>query len=179
MIIGLVGQPSSGKDTVVEFLIKKHGFKHVSSGDIIRKFIAENNLGEPTRELMQKTGNELRTKHGGEVLVQMALKENVERLAISGLRAIPEIEAVKNAGGEIWAVEAPIESRYQWALARGRVGEDVSFEEFKRIELAEAKNTDKNAQNVEEVVKMADKRIVNDGTVEELESKVDLSIKAV
>lgn len=174
IIIGLVGQKSSGKDTVAAYLEEKYGFKHVSSGDIIREYVTKNQLGDPkVRDVLIKVGNQLRKERGGDVLVKVALEDDIEKLVISGLRAVTEIEAITAAGGEVWVVEAPIELRFEWAKLRGRIGENVSFEEFVEAEEKENINLDKNTQNIMLVVEMADKVILNNGTLADLEKKVD------
>ena len=171
--IGIVGYGSVGKDTVARYLVDKYSFVHISSGDLIRKYMVDNNLGVLTREAMQKVANELREKFGASYLVEQALAHNYDRVVVSGLRAIPEAEYLKERGGIIVALSAPLEVRYAWALRRKRVGDIGSIEEFKLIQEKEALNPNKNNQNIQKVIEMADEHIVNDDTETALQSKID------
>lgn len=172
-IVGLVGRASSGKDTVAEYLVEKYGFVHFSSGDLIRKYVADHKLGNPDRELLIRVGNEMRARFGGGVLVKMALKEPGEKKVISGLRALPEIDELKKAGGELWAVEAPMEKRYRWGVERGRIGDGVSLDDFRKLEELGEVSTDPNGQNLRLAIEMADKRLNNNGDLHELQKQVD------
>ena len=172
-IIGLVGHPSCGKDTVAEFLVTQFGFKHISTGDTVRQHITSNNLGGLDRPNMQAVANQLRAEYGAGTLAEMALKTAGNRLAISGLRTIAEAEKVKQAGGKIVCITAPIKLRYERAKARGRVGEDIDLEKFAEIESRESHSSDPNGQNTEGVIALADYTIQNVGTLAQLHSQVE------
>ncbi len=173
VIIGLVGHPSCGKDTVANYLTEKYNFTHVSTGDLVRKYISEQNLGEPTRQLMSTVSAQVRKDNGGDFFINQGLNDPSPRLTISGMRAVAEVEAVKKAGGLLLAITAPLEVRYQRALARGRVGEDITFEQFKIADAKDSQSNDPNAQNVNAVVARADATLTNTGTLEELHTQVD------
>lgn len=181
MKIAFVGPAAVGKDVVSEYLSEKYSLKHISSGDIIREYILKNNLGELNRKNLQLTGNKLRKERGGDVLVKIALensdKDGANGLILSGLRAIDEVETFKKLGGTVIGITAPIEQRYNLTKKRGRIGENISFDDFKKIEDEEDLNSDRNGQNVSRVVSMADITIVNDGTLEELFGKIESIIK--
>ena len=168
MKLAFVGQPAVGKDALAIHIEKKFNLTHVSSGDIIRDYVRKNNLGELDRKNLQIIGNKLRTERGGDVLVRMALEQNPDNVVISGLRAIDEVETFKRLGGTIIVVTAPIEKRFEWAKARGRIDDNTSFEDFKKIEDDEKVNIDRNGQNVDKVIAMADIEIVNNGSLEDL-----------
>lgn len=173
MKLAFVGQPVGGKDTASEYVAEKYNLTHISSGDLVREYIKENNLGTLERKNVQKYAIELRTKYGGDYLVRLALEKNPDNVIISGLRAIDEVETFKNLGGKIISVTAPIESRYEWSKKRGRIDDKTTFEEFKKIEEEENSNTDRMSQNVNAVVKMAEIEISNNGTKEDLYRKCD------
>lgn len=170
IIIGLVGYPASGKDTAALWLSEQHNFKHVSTGDMIREFVRENDLGEPTRELLQKTANELRSIHGAGFFAGEAIRKNKNqgKLIVSGIRTIGEVNEIKNLDGIIIAVDVPQRVRFERAQSRASARDNRDFEAFKAIEDREAQNTDPNAQNVQAVINIADYKILNEGTVEEL-----------
>jgi len=174
IILGLVGQPSGGKDTAAAYLIDKYGFVLVSTSDMIRDYIAKNNLGEPIRTLMQEVANKLRLENGPDYFVQLGLKTVGNKLVFTGMRNPSEVATLKKVGATIIEISAPIEVRYQRAIARKRVGENVSLEDFRRIEEKEFESTDPNNQNTGAVLKMADHTIINDGSLEELYQYLDL-----
>ncbi len=173
MKLGVVGHPSSGKDTFAIYLKDHYGFTHISTGDFIRFYVLENNLGEPTRPLLQQTGNFLREKYGPDHLMKLALKSQVERIVISGLRNTAEAEALKKGGGKLVVVSVPIEQRYKWAVARGRPGDNLTFEEFKKQQEVEGQSNDPNGLNVNAVIKMADYVVDNYSNITEFHKKID------
>ena len=179
-ILALVGHPSVGKDTVAEYLVSTRGYAHVSTSDIIRQYVAENNLGEPTRELLQKTGKFLRDEHGGDFLVRSGIERAAGTPTIfSGLRTLAELEAVKTAGGICLAITADAKIRFHRCMDRGRLVEGMTFETFMTEEERERANPDPNAQNVVAVVEASDVLVSNDGTIEDLFEKVDRTLDAV
>ncbi len=179
MKIAFVGPAAVGKDAVSNYIAKKCNLTHISSGDIVRNYIKENNLGELDRKNLQKTANKLRNEQGGDILVKIALEKNPKDVIISGLRAIDEVDTFEKLGGRVIAITAPLEKRYELAKMRGRIGEDISFEAFKKIEDEEYKSQDRNGQNVSEVVGMADIEVVNDGTLQELFDKCEKIVRSL
>jgi len=173
MKLAFVGPPAVGKDAIANYIEQKYNITHISSGDIIRDYVKSNNLGELTRENLQKVGNALRAEKGGDVLVRIAFEKAQGDLIISGLRAIGEVETFKKLGGIVISISAPLETRYEFAKVRRRISDNVTFEEFKEIEESEKTNTDENGQNVDKVVSMADYEIVNNGSLEDLFIKCD------
>ena len=84
-----------------------------------------------------------------------------------------EAESIKKHGGILIAVTAPRALRYERAKARGRIGDDVSFEQFSAIEEKEANGKDPSAHNVDGVIAMADYSIENTGTLPDLYKKTE------
>lgn len=74
MVIVLLGAPGSGKGTLSNFLVKKHQFKHISTGDLFRKNIAENTLlGQKIKQIVT-TGALVHDDITNEVMKQEILK---------------------------------------------------------------------------------------------------------
>ncbi len=97
-IIGLVGLPGAGKTTVTEFL-EKHGFVRVILSDIIRDELKQRGIVEPSREILQNTGNEMRRMYGPDVLGKRAIKQlrsmGGNKFVIDGIRNNSEIIYLK------------------------------------------------------------------------------------
>ena len=170
-IIGIVGQPLAGKDSVAAIL-EGHGYTHVSTADMVRDYIREHNLGEPTRPLVRDTANALRAEHGGDYLVRLALQKYPEQVAISAIRAVNEAKCLQAEGGRLVWVEAPQKLRFARLRSRGRVGDDVTLEEFTAQEERETTNPDPNAQSVSSLRPLADLVIENTGDFESLRERV-------
>ncbi len=71
------------------------------------------------------------------------------------------------------AVDAPIETRYTWGKERGRIGDEVSFEQFVKTEEEREKSSKFGKLNTDKVIEMADFILTNDGTKEDLYKKID------
>ncbi|MCX7778972.1 MAG: AAA family ATPase [Patescibacteria group bacterium] len=173
LILGITGTFSSGKDTVANYLEKK-GFFHLSLADLVREECQKKNCYY-SRDDLVKEANELRKKYGPGILAKMALERirDKEKIVISSIRNPGEIEELKKEGRFfLLALEAPIELRYERAKKRGKIDDAVSFEKFKRQEELERKGNEFQ-QQLDQVISLADFRIVNDSSLEELYKKVE------
>ena len=159
--IGLIGRAVSGKDTVGKYLVENYGFTSVVTGQLVRDYIAEHNLGEPTRPLMVEVANAVRAKYGADYFLQKALSTETDRLLIDGLRATGEVDFARDAGCIIIAVDAPIEKRYDWSRGRGRVSDEVTFEAFVMQEESDSKSNSSVGQNLDAIIEGADYSINN------------------
>ncbi len=176
LIIGITGQPSSGKDTVAEYLASK-GFAHVSSSDKIREEMRKVGL-TTERENVSNFVIEKRKERGNGYLAEQISDAIIGDTVVSGLRNTAEIEIFRKRFGKeflLIAVDAPIETRFRWAKDRGRIGDNISFEQFKKEE--EKERAGSSFHEVDHVIKLADHLIFNDGTKEELLKKVDSCLR--
>jgi hypothetical protein len=136
MIIGLSGVARSGKDTIANYLIEKHGFTRVSFADSIREALVKLNpsidvdgysmklahavhilgwerlkeVSQDIRGLMQRMGTEVgREMFGENVWAEVAFRaiKPDARVVISDLRYPNEAAAITSASGEIWRIERP------------------------------------------------------------------------
>lgn len=173
MKIAFVGPAAVGKDVASEYIAKKFNLAHIPTGDIVRDYVTKNNLGTLDRANVRIIAKKMRDEQGGDILVKIALEKNPDNVVLSGLRAVDEIHTLKSVGGKIIALNAPMEKRYEWAKIRGRIGDHISFEDFKAIEEKEYADKDKNSQNVAPVMALADFEIMNDSDLESLFKKLD------
>lgn len=180
-IIGLAGSHASGKDTVARYLVEKHGFFHVSTGDIFREE-AMKRYGSIERPVLYKTANEIREASGHDAVSHMALdrfekvKNQYQGLVVSGFRAVAEAQVIKDAGGTLIFTNASEQVRYERLKERARVEEgSLSFEEFKERENAENGGVDP-AFDISAIKNIADFVIMNDGSAEELLHEIDKAL---
>lgn len=175
-IIGLAGTLASGKDTVGLLLEEKYGFMHVSTSDMLRA-AKKKEFGDSPKALLLRGdpfANELRTKRGPGVLVELAIEE-YERLkndfpgglVATAIRSIGEVEAIHKAGGVMIFVDADPRIRYERTLSRKRDANehDSSFEDFMAMEQSEKPDSkeDKTIQNLSAMKEMADIHLENNG----------------
>jgi len=163
MIIGVTGWFASGKDTVCEYLEKK-GFKKISLSDIIREYLAKEDL-EPTRDNLRKAGNQLREKFGSNYLAKEAL-QRIEKdhkhnnFVIPSVRLPAETKTLRESPDfQLWEVYVPAKIRYQRLKKRARTADEknLTFTDFLQKESAE-KSDDPNHQQLDKVIQMADAR---------------------
>lgn len=177
-LIGLVGKACSGKDTVAHYLVEKHGFLHVSTGDFIRSYVLEHALGEPTRDVLRQVGNKLRAQYGPDYFVRLAMQQATPFTVVSGIRAVAEAEALLEQG-TILLVEAPIMLRYNRTVQRGRESDHISFETFVAQEKAEDNNPDPAAQNIMACMKLATHKLSNTGDLDILKGQIDMAMRVL
>ena len=135
-LIGISGTFASGKDTIAEFLVRDFGFTHVSTGDMVRK-VAREKYGSIERPVLHQTATELRYANGAGALVLEALKEP-RPLVITGIRTLGEAKTLKENGGVLLFVDAPVEVRYERVKSRARDSEtELTLDEFKANEVKE------------------------------------------
>lgn len=161
VVVCVVGQPGSGKDTLADFLVKKKNFWHVSTGNIIREEMRARNI-PIDRENMRIFSQDMRKKMGNSYPSNIAASKIVCNTVISGPRNMAEVEVFKNKFGEnfiLVAINTPIETRYERIKnGRGRTGDNISFEEFKKQEEAEYSS---GTHELSKLLSMADYTVDN------------------
>jgi len=180
MIIGLTGENCSGKGAVAEHLMKK-GFYYLSLSDVIREELkAEGKT--ITRENLIAKGNELRERFGPGILgSRIAKKVQKDRnYVIDSIRNPAEVEELKKLGRFfLFYVTAPAETRFNRIKARNRETDPRTFEAFLEIEKLELESKDPTKQNLKGTFALAQTKIVNDGSFEELYENVDRALAEV
>lgn len=177
-LIGLAGTFASGKDTLAEW-IEQHGFYHVSTSDMVREG-CKTKYGSTDRKYLYMYANETRGKDGAGIFVKRAIEESSgkEKVVITGIRSIGEVEELHAADGRLIFVDAPIELRYKRAFSRGRDEEIESFEKFKASEEKELRrpSDNKTEQNIGAIKDLADTILINDSDLETFfaEAKTEL-----
>jgi len=175
IIIGITGTLGAGKGTIVECL-KNKGFQHYS----VREYLVEEikRRGLPiNRDSMVKVANELRKKHSPSYLAEQLYKQakkSGQNCVIESLRTLGEIEALRrNKNFYLLAVDADPKTRYDRIIKRQSETDQVSFKKFIEDEKREMVSTDPNKQNLSKCIEMADFRLDNSGTIEELYKQVN------
>jgi dephospho-CoA kinase len=170
-LVGLTGTNGAGKGEVAAYL-GKQGYAYLSLSDVLREELAARGL-PASRDNLITVGNELRARFGPDVLARRTMVKVIGPTAIDSIRNPREVEYLRRRLGFVLvSVDAPIELRFARARARGRDESAVTLEEFRAKEQLEMAG-DETGQQIARCMAMADRSIVNDGTLEELWRKVE------
>ncbi len=188
-VVGLTGSICSGKTTVrkllEKFLSQRGECKSLVLSDVLKSILKERGE-EITRENLQNLGNELRKGEGPSALVKLSL-ENLESspdfLIIDGIRNLGEVEYLKERFGKdfvLVAVDAPFELRYRRWMERKRSEDVSSLEEFRKVNDRDLGIEEPPwGQRVIDCMKVADCRIVNEGSLESLEEEIKKLVEKI
>ncbi len=183
IIIGVTGTLGAGKGTVVDYLVQNKDFKHFSARAFLIEEMEKRGL-ENNRDNMVFVGNDLREKNNStsfiaDELFKRAL-ESGQNCVIESLRTAGEIESLRKKGIFILlAVDADSKIRYGRVKQRLASTDYVSFEKFLSDEEREMTSNDPNKQNLKKCIEMADFKIENNGTIEELNLKIEEILKSL
>jgi dephospho-CoA kinase len=179
-LIGITGTLSAGKGTVADYLVGK-GFVHHSAREFITREIVKRGL-PVNRDSMVNVANDLRSTYGPSYVVESMAKEALaagQDAVLESVRTPGEVEALKQLGGTMLAIDADRRTRFERILKRGIPETDrLTFEEFVAQEDREMTATDPNKQNLRRCIELADIRIENNGTVEDLYAKVEQTLQS-
>jgi len=180
MLIGITGTNGAGKGAVVDYLISTKGFSHYSARAFIREE-AERRRLPLNRDTLRALGNDLRREHGPAYLVESMYKEAVQdtNAVIESIRTIGEAEFLKGKHALILAVDADRKLRYERIVLRNNESDQVTFEQFCEQEDREMASSDPWDMNVFGVMQLADARIENDSTIEELHARIDAALSGL
>ncbi|MFH0870478.1 MAG: AAA family ATPase [archaeon] len=180
MIFGVTGFFASGKGEFCSYLTKK-GFIVYSLSDVIRDEMRRRGQ-EMTRESLQAAGNELRQKHGPDVLARMIMKklELGKSYVIDSIRNPDEVKVLKrNSSFKLIYIDAPIELRFKRAKKRNREKEALTFDDFRISEEKELHNPLSSGQQLIKCKEMSDLTIVNDSSMASFRRKIDILVEGL
>jgi len=163
-LIGIAGSFASGKDTVAHRLAADFGYTHVSTGDMVRE-VALRERDSIERPVLREVAEHHRQRDGAGAFVKHALTKP-RPLVVTGIRALGEAKEIKNHGGILIFIDAPIKLRYERMKARHRDNEtQLSLEEFHGNEQKEWHSGETDADfNLRDIKSMSD--IVVDNTLD-------------
>ena len=170
-LIGLTGTNGAGKGEAAVFLGTR-GYACLSLSDVLREGLAARGL-PASRDNLIVLGNELRGRFGPDVLARRTMDKVRGPSVIDSIRNPREVEYLRRQEGFILiALDAPIEVRFARVQARGRDESAATLEAFRAKEEIEMAGSE-TGQQLAKCMTMADRRVVNDGTLEELWRKVE------
>jgi dephospho-CoA kinase len=178
-IIGIAGTNGAGKDTLAELCGDLLHYQIASLSDILRRELDKQNKPH-TRENLRALSTRWRIQYGAGTLATQTIEQyNKEKdqkgykgLSIVSLRHPGVVDAIKKAGGLIIWIDGGRTVRFERvrAASRGRIEDEVTFDEFCEQEDAEMypPKGDTDALDMAGVRELADVRIENNfSTIEE------------
>ncbi|WP_456474681.1 AAA family ATPase [Candidatus Pyrohabitans sp.] len=167
VVIGVMGKIGSGKSEASRYIAKKYNGRIFRFSDILKDILQRLHM-ELRRENFIALGSALRREFGDGVIAR-ALKQDIlasdaQVVVVDGVRYPEEVEMIRSFENSVLVyIHAFSEVRYQRAVERGEKGEAaMGYEEFLKNDSAETE------KRIDELVKLADYRIDNNGTLEEL-----------
>lgn len=177
IILGFVGQISSGKGTACKYLQGKYNGSTHRFSTMLRDVLDRLYLDQ-SRDNMQKISLILRNNFGDDLLAKVIAndvnKDDHKIIGIDGVRRFPDIKYLKEiAGFKLVHIDADQRIRYQRIVKRAENTDDLqkTFKEFQEDEKQEAE------KHILEVARSADFTINNNGSVEELYQQIDNILK--
>lgn len=163
--IGLVGGMASGKDSFGKFIQDRVGGVLVSTSDVARDYIRQNNLGEATRDLTRNIATYLRSENGTDYLLRSSIEniEDDELAIVSGLYIPEEVVALRALRNSVIVrVDTSDDTRVSRAVKRSRTSDEQDVNNFYRLD-AEDLHGSVTDQRLADVFEMADMSV--DGNV--------------
>lgn len=171
VLIGLTGTNAAGKGEIADFL-QSRGYAPLSLSDILREELAARDL-KADRDNLIRIGNNLREAHGPDILARRVMDKVRGPSVIDSIRNPREVEFFRRQKGFVLiAVDAPIKIRFARTRTRGRDESAATIDEFRQKEESEMTGNE-TSQQLSLTMAMADWTIINDGTIEELQRKVE------
>ena len=178
--IGVTGPAVAGKDTVAQMICELFGAENLSTGDSLRALVrfVYRKPGDymPIREEMFTVGTFVREEVDPAFTVKICLKQaeilNIKHAVISGMRTLPEAQAIQTQGGIVVGVTADPQVRYDRIHSRARDAEsNDTFADFVKRDNLENEGIDGNGINA--ILKHADVLIENNtNDIEDLRRRV-------
>lgn len=181
-VIGLTGTFGAGKGTLANIL-QSRGYVSYVLSDFIKETIIQRGM-KVTRKRLQDVGNELRKKHGGEILAkkltERIAKDSSKLVVIDGIRNPTELKYIKIYFTKcvIIGIDASPNTRFKLTKARNKPSDPDTREVFSKLEQRD-RGIGENSygQQVQKCLSMADHMLKNEGSIADLEESLNQVLK--
>lgn len=172
IIIGLVGEVGSGKDTVGKYLEKEYGAKQVRFADPIKDTLSIY-FDKLSRVDQQWLFLAFQERFGDDILSR-AIRKKIDDetnpiVVVNGLRMPPDLKFIRSfKNNKILYITASAKTRWERASKRDEKSDDsTTFENFQKIDLKPTEI------NVPKIGAEADFKVENEKDLEYLLSETD------
>ncbi|MFQ6010503.1 MAG: AAA family ATPase [Candidatus Aenigmatarchaeota archaeon] len=183
IVLGLTGLAACGKSTVAQYL-KKYGFVQLVFSDVLKQearkrgVFKEGMSLEEEKTALSSFGEQWRKETGKNEIIAIKLIENIkedklEKVLLDGFRAPAEVELFKKNFESFHLVFVDVDERTRFER-RKRDDPDAVFESF-----AARDKRDIEGKGLGKVIDMADIKLDNNGTVEELHKKIEIILEKI
>lgn len=146
------------------------GFAVCSLSDAVRDEATRRGL-DHGRDSLIRVGVELRTEGGPGALARRIMPRLRRRSVVDSIRNPGEVAVLRTLKRFVLlGIDAPQPLRFQRSILRGRLGDGATLEEFARKEARENSTTEAGQQLLATLA-LADRVVINDGTIEELHER--------
>jgi len=182
LIIGITGTLGAGKGTIVDFLTKEKGLAHFS----VRAYIAEEIIRRGmvvNRDSMVLVANDLRKNNSPSYIIDRLYEKALslgQNSVIESIRTPGEVYSLRKKGRfYLIAIDAEPKIRYERIRLRHSETDHISYQTFLQDEQREMNSTDPNAQNIGRCMELADYKLWNNGTMEQLNHQIEEILKEI
>lgn len=170
LIVGLTGPNAAGKGEAARWLAER-GYAVHSLSDIVREraLALGRDLG---RASLIETGQAMRREGGPGILARLLAPRLPQRAVVDSIRHPAEVEVLRGLPGfRLLGIDAPVETRWRRAVARGREGDVPDLATFADRERLE-NGTSPEQQQLSRTLALADRVVVNDGGLPQFRAAV-------
>lgn len=179
-IVAFVGLAGAGKSSAVEYIASK-GYPKIYFGGIIYQAMREAGI-EVTPESQQVFREEIRAREGKDFVAKRAVEQvrnliesGQKRILLDGLYTWTEYRILKHEfPGELSVVAIVAPKRLRHRRLATRPERPFTAKEATERDWSEIENLEKGGP-----IAIADHFIINDGNLDELHEKIDVSLKDI
>ncbi len=175
-IFAVIGPIGAGKSTISK-LFEENNYKIYRLSHSLVEAAKKEKIDTSNRESMQNFGDRKRQEHGNDYLAKLTYQKIIDsnhtKVIIESIRILEELEYFKNKFQDslkIISVDLDLETRYKRSQKRGGKYDKktITLEEFKKHSTHDLGNTNTKHKGVRECMKLADIKLINSKTPEEL-----------
>lgn len=172
LIIGLIGEIASGKDTAADYLTKKYNFAKISFSEPLREILDMLYLPQ-NRSNMANLGHDLRQRFGADILSQTVknniLKSKKKYICLPNIRLPGDIKAFTELKPILVYIKAETKIRYERLIARNQNQDDQTktWQQFKKDSQLPTE------KSIRKIAKQAKYQIDNNSSYQNLYHQLD------
>lgn len=179
IVIGIVGENSSGKTTMTNYICEKYDAVSFRFSDMLGDMLKRIYL-PPTRENLQNISTALRNTFGEDIMSKTLAKDMISSEAMititEGIRRPSDIVALKELPGFVLvAITADPKKRFDRLHGRNEKPDDAT----KTWEQFTIDANHESEQKIKEIIAEAHVTMNNDGRKEELFAQIDAFITSL